>query len=51
MVQQLLAFSRKTEKESSPIDMVPIIKESMKMLRSVIPTSVEFKTARFKRSV
>ncbi len=43
MVRQLLSFSHKTEEESSPIDMAPIIKESMKMLRSAISTSVEFK--------
>ena len=43
MIQQLLAFSRKTDGESKPLDMAPIIKESMKMLRSAIPTSVEFK--------
>ena len=43
MVRQLLAFSRKTDEDSKPIDMAPIIKESMKMLRSAIPTSVEFK--------
>ena len=43
MVRQLLAFSRKTEEESKPIDMAPIIKESMKMLRPAIPTSMEFK--------
>ena len=42
MVQQLLAFSRKSEEESKPLKMSPIIKESMKMLRSAIPTSVEF---------
>ena len=43
MVHQLLAFSRKSDEESKPIDIAPIIKESMKMLRSAIPTSVEFK--------
>ena len=43
MVQQLLAFSRKSDEENTPLDMAPIIKESMKMLRSDIPTSVEFK--------
>ena len=43
MIKQLLTFSRKTDEESKPIDMAPIIKESMKMLRSAIPTSVEFK--------
>ena len=43
MVRQLLAFSRKSDEKSTPIDMAPIIKESMKMLRTAIPTSVEFK--------
>ena len=43
MVKQLLAFSRKTDEVSIPMNMSPIIKESMKMLRSAIPTSVEFK--------
>jgi len=43
MVHQLLAFSRKTDEETKPMDLAPIIKESMKMLRSAIPTSVEFK--------
>ena len=43
MVKQLLAFSRKTDEETKPIDMAPIIQQSMKMLRSAIPTSVEFK--------
>ena len=42
MVQQLLAFSRKTDEENKPLNMTPIIKESMKMLRFAIPTSVAF---------
>jgi len=43
MVHQLLAFSRKSDEEIKPVDMAPIIKGSMKMLRSAVPTSVEFK--------
>ena len=45
MVKQLLAFSRKSGEESKPLalDIAPILKESMKMLRHAIPTSVEFK--------
>jgi signal transduction histidine kinase/CheY-like chemotaxis protein len=43
MVQQLLAFSRKTDEVSMPINIAPIIKESLKMLKHAIPTSVEFK--------
>ncbi len=42
MVQQLLSFSRKADQESKPINMVPIIRESLKMLRSAVPTSVAF---------
>jgi two-component system, cell cycle sensor histidine kinase and response regulator CckA len=43
IVHQLLAFSRMTKEQSWPIDMAPIIKESVKMLRPIIPTSIEFK--------
>ncbi len=43
MVQQLLAFSRKADEVSIPINMAPIIKESLAMLKHAIPTSVEFK--------
>jgi two-component system, cell cycle sensor histidine kinase and response regulator CckA len=42
MVRQLLAFSRKSDEETKLLNMTPIIKESMKMLRSAVPTSVEF---------
>ena len=34
-------FSRKTETEYSPLELPSIIKESIKMLRSVIPTTIE----------
>ena len=43
MVRQLLAFSRKSDEETKLLNMTPIIKESMEMLRSAVPTSVEFK--------
>ncbi len=43
MVRQLLAFSRKSDEEAKLLNMTPIIKESMKMLRSAVPTSIEFK--------
>jgi nitrogen-specific signal transduction histidine kinase/ActR/RegA family two-component response regulator len=43
MVSQLLAFSRKADEENMPLNMAPIIKESIKLLRSATPTSVEFK--------
>jgi len=43
MVRQLLAFSRKSDEETKLLNMTPIVKESMKMLRSAVPTSIEFK--------
>ncbi len=44
MVRQLLAFSRKSDEEQHPLELTSVIKESMKMLRNVIPTSVAFQT-------
>jgi PAS domain S-box-containing protein len=40
LVSQILTFSRKTETTSSLIALRTIVKESLKMLRSVIPTTV-----------
>ncbi len=44
MIRQLLAFSRKSDQKNRPVDIAPIIKESMKMLRSAVPSNVEFET-------
>ncbi len=41
VVKQLLSFSRKTEQLKKPMTLQPIIKESIKLLRSSIPTSIE----------
>ena len=43
MVRQLLSFSRKSDQKREPLNLVPIINESMKMLRTAIPSSVEFR--------
>ena len=43
LVGQILTFSRKTETAYSPIPIRTILKESLKMLRSVIPTTVEIR--------
>jgi len=40
-VRQLLSFARKTRIEKKPTNIVPIVKESLKLLRSSIPTSIE----------
>ena len=41
VVRQLLSFARKTRIEKKPTNIVPIIKESLKLLRSSIPTSID----------
>lgn len=43
VVRQLLSFSRKSEEKQKPIDILPIIRESLKLLRSTIPTNIEFR--------
>ncbi len=41
VVRQLLSFARKTGLEKKPTNIVPIVKESLKLLRSSLPTSIE----------
>jgi len=41
MVKQILAFSRQSPQEMKPVRISPIIKESLKLLRSSIPTTIE----------
>jgi CheY-like chemotaxis protein len=41
VVKQILAFSRRSPQEMKPIRMSPIIKESLKLLRSSIPKTIE----------
>ncbi len=40
LVKQILTFSRQSEQQLSPIQPCPIIKESLKLLRSTIPTTI-----------
>ncbi|MBT3185535.1 MAG: PAS domain S-box protein [Nitrospina sp.] len=44
MVRQLLSFSRKADEKNKHLNVAPIINDSLKMLRTAIPASVEFKT-------
>lgn len=41
LVRQILAFSRQSHMELKPVRIGPIIKESLKMLRSSIPANIE----------
>lgn len=43
LVKQLLTFSRETEGERNPIQLSTIIKESLKMLRPLIPATIDIK--------
>ncbi|MCF8128329.1 MAG: response regulator [Deltaproteobacteria bacterium] len=41
VVQQILSYSRQTETEQKPMRIVPILEESLKLLRASIPSSIE----------
>ena len=41
LVKQILAFSRQSEQEMMPINITPVIKESLKLLRASIPSTIE----------
>ena len=41
LVRQILTFSRQAEQEKKPVQITPIIKEALKLLRSTLPTTIE----------
>lgn len=43
LVKQILAFSRQSNVELMPIKIQPVVKESLKMLRASIPTTITIK--------
>ena len=43
LIAQLLAFSRNSELAFKPLQLKPLIKESLKMLRSALPSSIALK--------
>jgi PAS domain S-box-containing protein len=44
LVQQIIAFSRQSEKEPKPIMVQYVVQEALKLLRASIPSTIEFKT-------
>jgi len=42
LIRQILTFSRQQPLERRPILLLPVVKESLKLLRSTIPSTVEF---------
>ena len=45
LVQQILTYSRQDEQEFKPLKLFTIIDETLKLLRSTIPTTVQIKTS------
>lgn len=43
LVRQILAFSRQAKVDRFPLDLTPLIKESLKMLRSSLPSTIEIR--------
>ena len=43
LVKQILTFARRTERSRQPIDLVPLVKEVGKMMRSTQPANIEIK--------
>ena len=43
IVKQILTFSRKSEREQLALQLSPIIKEAMKLLRASLPTTIEIR--------
>jgi PAS domain S-box-containing protein len=43
IIRQLLTFSRKTKENKISVDIGPVVKESLKLIRSSIPSSIKIK--------
>ncbi|ADK85970.1 signal transduction histidine kinase, nitrogen specific, NtrB [Desulfarculus baarsii DSM 2075] len=43
LVQQILTFSRQAEQEKKALNLGPVIKESLKLMRATLPTTVELR--------
>ena len=43
LVRQILSFSRQTEHEKRPFNVEPIVKETLKLLRATIPTTIDIR--------
>jgi PAS domain S-box-containing protein len=41
LVRQILAFSRQTRQEAQPVAIKPLIKETLKLLRATLPSTIE----------
>ncbi|MDY6951330.1 MAG: PAS domain S-box protein [Thermodesulfobacteriota bacterium] len=44
LVRQILAFSRLSDQERKPLQVAPLVKEALKLLRSSLPASIELRS-------
>ncbi|MBU0996078.1 MAG: response regulator [Proteobacteria bacterium] len=44
VIKQLLSFSRKTEHRKKPVNIQPVIKEALQLMRASLPASIEIRT-------
>jgi PAS domain S-box-containing protein len=44
LVQQILAFSRRQQQEKRPIDLGPIVRETLELIRSALPSTIAIST-------
>jgi hypothetical protein len=40
-VKQILTFSRRSDVERGPLELAPVAKEALRLLRSSLPTNIE----------
>jgi PAS domain S-box-containing protein len=45
LVKQILAFSRQTEQTKQPLKLAPVIKETLKLLRASLPSTIDIRTS------
>jgi signal transduction histidine kinase/ActR/RegA family two-component response regulator len=45
LVKQILLFSRRGEKAFSPVELGPVVKEALKLLRSSLPATIEIRSS------
>ena len=43
LIKQILTFSRQTEHDSKPISLEPLVKETLKLMRSSLPSTIEIR--------
>ncbi len=44
LIEQILLFSKQSEKEQKPIDLRPVVEEALKLLRPSIPATIEIRS-------